>query len=206
MPDQALRVLLVEGRPEPARALIRDLEALEFMVAGVAGDGARACQLCAGLAPDLVLMAIDLPGGDGIQAARALLRQTPLPVVLLTDRADRGLLDRAQRAGVQSYLLKPVEAAVLGPALALAHHNFHRESRLACEVADLREGLRRRKLLERAKGLIMARLRVGEAEAQARLEVLSRDQGNSLHQAAEAVVEAHNLLHRPRQRNQSPKR
>ena len=202
MPERGLKVLLVEGRPEPARALVGQLAALGFRVAGVTGDGPQACQLSAQTRPDLVLLAHDPPLRDGIEIARAFLRQTPLPVVLLTDQVESGMLERAQRAGVRSYLVQPVEEAVLGPALELVHHNFLRESRLAEEVADLREGLRRRKLLERAKGLIMDRLRVGEAEALARLESFSRDQGCPLHRAAEEMIASLVLI--PTSRRQSP--
>lgn len=194
MPDRALGVLVVEARPERAQTLARDLKNLGFVLAGVAADGQQACLVCARQAPDLALVASDLPGGDGVEAARAMLRCHPLPVVLLAERDDRAFLERAQRAGVRSCLMAPVEAAVLGLALEMAHRNFGRESRLAAEVADLREGLRRRKLLERAKGLLMVQLQVDEAGALARLEEAAQAQGYALHQAAEAVVESQRLL------------
>ncbi len=208
MPDQPLRVLLVEGRPERASALARDLEEEGFVLAGVAGDGQEACRACAIQAPDLVLMASDLPGSDGVQTTRVLMAQQPLPVVLMVEREDRALLDRAQDAGVQSLLpaaLGPagLGPAGLGPALELAYRNFGRESRLAGEVAELREGLRQRKLLERAKGLLMEQRGLDEAAALARLEEMARAQGCAPHQAAEALVETQGLFNPARSRKTS---
>jgi len=203
MPDPALRVLLVEGRPPRALTLARQLEALGFVLAGVAGDGQEACRVRALQAPDLVLMASDLPGSDGVQTTRVLMGQGPLPVVLLAERVDRALRDRAQGAGAQSLLLAPLEPAALGTALELAYRNFGRERRLAEEVADLREGLRRRKLLERAKGLLMDQRGLDEAAAQARLEQLAHAQGCSPHQAAEVLVETQGPLHPARSRKPS---
>lgn len=203
MSDQALRVLLVEGRPKRVLALTSALEELGFILTGVAGDGQEACRVRALQAPDLVLMASDLPGSDGVQTTRVLMGQGPLPVVLLAERDDRALRDRAQGAGVQSLLLAPLDPAALGPALELAYRNFGRERRLAEEVADLREGLRRRKLLERAKGLLMDQRGLNEAAAQARLEQMARAQGCSPHQAAEALVETQGPLHPARSRKPS---
>lgn len=203
MPDQPLRVLLVEGRPERASALARDLEEEGFVLAGVAGDGQEACRACAIQAPDLVLMASDLPGSDGVQTTRVLMAQQPLPVVLMVEREDRALLDRAQDAGVQSLLPASLGPAGLGPALELAYRNFGRESRLAGEVAELREGLRQRKLLERAKGLLMEQRGLDEAAALARLEEMARAQGCAPHQAAEALVETQGLFNPARSRKTS---
>ncbi len=203
MPDQALKVLVVEARPERAQTLTRLLTELGMGLAGVAADGLQACLMCVRQAPDLALVASDLPGGDGIDSARAIMRCKPLPVILLVEREDRVMLERAQRAGVRSCLVAPVAAAVLGPALEMAHRNFGRESRLAEEVAQLREGLRQRKLLERAKGLLMARFQVDEAGALARLEETARTLGSSLHQAAEAVVESERMLAGPQRRRRS---
>lgn len=203
MPDQPLRVLLVEGRPERATALARYLEEQGFVLAGVAGDGQEACRACALQAPDLVLMASDLPGSDGVQTTRVLMAQQPLPVVLLVEREDRALLDRAQGAGVRFLLPAALGPAGLGPALELAYRNFGRESSLAGEVAELREGLRQRKLLERAKGLLMEQRGLDEAAAQARLEEMARAQGCAPHQAAEALVETQGLFNPARSRKAS---
>lgn len=185
----SLGVLVVEDEAVQALALERALGDLGHKVLGLAGDGRQACELCRRLRPDLVLMDIGLPGMDGIEAARVINLERPLPVVLITAHADRRFLERARRAQIHSYLLKPVETAVLGPALELAHHNFSRERELTRQVSDLRESLHARKVLARARGLLMDRHHIGEQEAQRRLRELAQAQGLDDLQAAQKVLD-----------------
>ncbi|MBI4798026.1 MAG: response regulator [Desulfarculus sp.] len=196
----SLGVLLVEDEAVQALALEQALKDLGHRVLGLAGDGRQACELCRKVRPDLVLMDIGLPGMDGIEAARVINLERPLPVVLITAHADRRFLERARRARVHSYLLKPVEAAVLGPAMELAYHNFTRERELERQVTDLREGLRAHKVLARAQGLLMDRHHINEQQAQQRLQGMAQAQGLELAQAAQAVLTAAELLDPKRQR------
>ncbi|MBI5523743.1 MAG: response regulator [Desulfarculus sp.] len=194
----SLGVLLVEDEAVQALALEQALRDLGHRVLGLAGDGRQACELCRQLRPDLVLMDIGLPGMDGIEAARVMSLERPLPVVLITAHADRRFLERARRANVHSYLLKPVETAVLGPAMDLAHHNFTRESELRREVTDLRESLHARKVLARAQGLLMDQHHIGEQEALRRLREMAQVRGLELVQAAQEVLGAQQPLRPPR--------
>lgn len=184
----SLGILVVEDEAAHALAMEKSLGALGHRVLGLARDGREACQLRRTLSPDLVIMDIRLPLLDGFKAAEIMNRQGPLPVVLVTAHASRAFIDRARMSGVWSYLLKPVETAVLGPAIDLALHNFLRVRELERQVVDLREELRNRKLIERAKGLLMERHRLSEAVALAMLEQEAAAKGVSLVQAAEAVI------------------
>ncbi len=186
----SLGILVVEDEAAHALSLQQSLNALGHRVLGLARDGREACRLRRQLVPDLVLMDIRLPILDGLKAAEAMNRQSPLPVVLVTSHADRIFLERARRAGVCSYLLKPVETAVLGPAIDLACQNFRRVRELERQVVDLREELRARKLIERAKGILMERRHIDEATALARLQEAARQRGVSLVSEAELVIAA----------------
>jgi two-component system, response regulator PdtaR len=145
--------------------------------------------LCRELKPDLVLMDIGLPGMDGLEAARVMNLERPLPVVLVTGHAGRRFQERARQALVYSYLVKPVEAEVLGPAIELAAQTFARERDLERRVTDLRQALNPRKLLERARGLLMDRHRLTEPQAQARLEREAEAWGLDLPGAAQALLD-----------------
>ncbi len=151
-------ILLVEGDPELARELDEQLQDSGLEVAAVAGDGETGCRLRRRLEPELVVMELILPDMDGIQAAREMTRGAPLPVVLLTSPAHRHLLAGAHQAGVYSYLIKPVDPGVLGPALELARRNFRRMEGWRRRIGDLRRALEQRRHLEKARGLLMARL------------------------------------------------
>lgn len=184
----SLNILLVEDEAAQALALEQALGGLGHRVLARASEGRQACRLCRELEPDLVLMDIGLPGMDGIEAARVMNLERPLPVVLVTAHAGRRFQERARQALVYSYLVKPVEADLLGPAIELAVQNFTKERELERQVTDLRQALQSRKLVERAKGLLMDRHRIGERQAGELLEKQARDQGLDLLQAAQALL------------------
>jgi response regulator NasT len=142
------------------------------------------------LDPDLVLMDIAMPGLDGIAAAREILASRPVPVVIVTGHADAGLVERAAAAGVFTYLLKPVGQRDLDAAIQMARGRFAELQALRQQVRDLREALEIRKVVEQAKGILMNRLHVSEAEAFRRLQRRAAAQRRSLREIAEAVREA----------------
>lgn len=168
--------------------LARALRAQGLLVAGVAGQDAQVLVRCRELEPDLVLLALDGPGAAASRTLRLVAQEARWPVVLLGDHADQALVAQARAAGVQACLLAPLGDGALGPALELAHQGFCRERGLGGEVDALREALRRRKIMERAKGVLMRQLGLGYAEAEARLNEQAAGQGLSVHEAAAAVV------------------
>lgn len=186
-----LGILVVEDEAAHALALQQSLAALGHHVLGLAMDGYQALNLRRQLNPDLVIMDIHLPGLDGMQAASQMNRDQPLPVVLVTAYADQWFKQQAREAGVYSYLVKPVEAAVLGPAIELTFENHQRWQHLERQVIDLREELRTRKVVERAKGILMDTCRLSEKQAQSRLDQQSQHQGLPLLTVAEKVIAEH---------------
>ncbi len=168
----------------------REVRALGHRVVGVAGTGRRAVEMARTLEPDLVLLDIAMPGLDGISAAREILTIRAVPIVLVTGHADPELVERAASAGVFTYLLKPVSQRDLDAAIQMAHARFAELEALRQQVRGLTEALEIRKVVEQAKGILMKRLQVSEAEAFRRLQRRAAAQQRSLREVAETVREA----------------
>jgi response regulator NasT len=157
---------------------------------GTAETGRRAVEMARTLDPDLVLMDIAMPGLDGIVAAREILAVRPVPIIMVTGHADPDLVERAAAAGVFTYLLKPVGQRDLDAAIQMASARFGELQALRQQVRDLTEALEVRKVVEQAKGILMKRLQVSEADAFRRLQRRAAAQRRSIRDVAEAVLEA----------------
>lgn len=184
----SLRVVIADDEAVIRMGLRTMLEERGYRVVGEAGDGARVLDLVAKLRPDLVFLDIKMPGVDGLAAAERLAETDRVPVIVLTAYGDRGLVERAQRAGVMGYLMKPLREADLAPAIEVALARFHDLRALAGEVSDLQDTLETRKLVERAKGALMRRVGVSEDEAYLRIQRASRTSRRSMQEIARQVL------------------
>ena len=169
------------------------LTELGYDVVGEAGDGQAALELARKLRPDLVIMDIRMPGVDGIAAAEELTREKIAPVVLLTAYSGQGLVERAKDAGVVGYVVKPFRQTELLPVIELSIARFDEFRSLEREVGDLKEALETRKLVERAKGILMETHGLRESEAFHRIRKTSMDARKSMKEVAEAVLLAHEM-------------
>jgi two-component system, response regulator PdtaR len=142
------------------------------------------------LEPDFVLMDIAMPGLDGISAAREILSVRAVAIVMVTGHAEAEVVERAAAAGILSYVLKPANQRTLGAAMQIAQARFAELQVLRKHVRDLTEALEIRKVVEQAKGILMKRLRVSEAEAFRRLQRRASSQRKSIREMAEAVRDA----------------
>jgi len=166
------------------------LERAGFEVVAEARDGREAVELAAEHEPDLAVMDVKMPELDGIEAARQMLERRPLPIVMLTAFSEADLVSRAVDAGVFGYLVKPFRETDLLPAIEAAQAR-HRELLEVREESDsLRDALAARKVIERAKGLLMEKDGIGEDEAFARMRGASQRTGKPLREIAEAVLAA----------------
>jgi response regulator NasT len=165
------------------------LERAGFEVVGEARDGAEAVSLAESESPDLALLDVKMPQLDGIEAARRILEQRPIPVVMLTAFSQRELVARAVEAGVFGYLVKPFRESDLLPAIETARARHAELQAVRAESDSLRDALEARKLIERAKGLLMERDGLSEAEAFARMRGAAQRTGRTLRDIAEAMVE-----------------
>ncbi len=164
-----------------------------YDVIAEAGDGRSAVDLARRLRPDLLIMDIKMPDVDGIAAAEELTRDRIAPVVLLTAYSDQGLVERAREAGVVGYVVKPFREAELMPVIELSRARFDEFRTLEREVGDLKEALETRKLIERAKGVLMETHGLRESEAFHRIRKTSMDARKSMKEVAEAILLAYEM-------------
>jgi two-component system, response regulator PdtaR len=185
------RIVVAEDEPIARMDLREMLENLGYNVIGEAGDGVAAVNLARALRPDLVLMDIKMPEQDGISAAQTLAQEKVTPVLLLTAYSDREFVDRAVDAGVMGYLVKPFAEAQLKPAIEVALERWKEVRQIQHDLTQTQEMLETRKLVERAKGVLMDSQNLKEAEAFRRIQRLSMNSRKSMREVAEAILLAH---------------
>ena len=168
--------------------LVELLKRAGMEVVGEARDGEEAVALARELEPDLAIMDVKMPRLDGIEAARRILDQRPIPIVMLTAYGQEELVSRAVEAGVFGYLVKPFREQDLLPAIQAARARHDELQALREEAGSLAEALAARKVIERAKGLLMEKEKLTEQDAFARLRKASQASGRPLRVIAEAVV------------------
>jgi response regulator NasT len=154
----------------------------------VAPDGRTAVRMARDLKPELAILDVKMPGFDGLEAARRIAREQPIPIVLLTAYGQPELVERAARAPVMAYLVKPVNEPELLATIEIASRRFAERLKMAEETADLRATLANRKLIERAKGLLMARDGLSEEDAHRQIQAQARHQRRMMRAVAEEIL------------------
>lgn len=188
-----LRIVIADDEAVIRLGLRAMLEEQGYEVMGEAADGRRALDLVSKLRPDLIFLDIKMPGMDGLAAAHTLLAKRALPVIILTAYADREFVQQAREAGVLAYLVKPVRETDLRPTIEMAMGRFREIQALREEIGSLEEALRTRKVVERAKGILMRRHGLDEGAAFSRLQKQARDHRKTMREIAEAIVHSDNL-------------
>ena len=183
-----LKILIAEDETIIRRDLRDRLVHAGFDVCAEARDGEEAVALARSEQPDLAIMDVKMPKLDGIEAARKILEERPIPIVMLTAYGQAEIVSRAVEAGVFGYLVKPFREQDLLPAIQSARARHEELQALRAEAESLAEALAARKAIERAKGLLMEKEGLTEADAFARLRKASQASGRPLKVIAEAVV------------------
>jgi two-component system, response regulator PdtaR len=182
------RVLIAEDETIIRLDLRALLERAGFDVCAEARDGVEAVELARSEEPDVALLDVKMPRLDGIEAARRILDERPIPIVMVTAYGEQELVARAIEAGVFGYLVKPFRETDLLPAIATARARHEELKELREEAESLAEALAARKAIERAKGLLMEREALSEKDAYARLRKASQISGRPLRVVAEALI------------------
>lgn len=169
------------------------LTRLDYLVVGEVGDGVSALNLAREIHPDLVIMDIRMPGMDGIDVASILSQEQIAPVLLLTAFNDQPLIERAKEAGVMNYIVKPLHENAVVPAIELALARYHEFHALEEKARTLADKLEARKIVERAKGLLMEKQGLSEREAFQKLQKASMDNRKSMRDVAEAILLAYEM-------------
>src|SRR5207247_6176057 len=186
--DRAMRILVAEDETIIRLDLRELLERVGFEVCAEARDGLEAVELARSEEPDLAVLDVKMPRLNGIEAARRILDERPIPIVMLTAYGQDELVSRAVEAGVFGYLVKPFREQDLLPAIRTARARHDELTALREQADSLAEALAARKAIERAKGLLMEREGLSEQEAFARLRKASQVSGRPRKVVAEAVV------------------
>ncbi|APU14180.1 ANTAR domain-containing response regulator [Actinoalloteichus fjordicus] len=188
-PPAPRRVVVAEDEALIRLDLVEMLREEGYEVAGEAADGEEAVVLASRLRPDLVILDVKMPRVDGIEAASRIAGDRIAPVVILTAFSQRDLVERARDAGAMAYLVKPFAKRDLIPAVELAMSRFAELRALEGEVADLQERLETRKLIERAKGILMKNQSLSEPEAFRWIQRTAMDRRTTMKAVAAAVVD-----------------
>jgi two-component system, response regulator PdtaR len=193
-----MRILIAEDDPVIALALAERVRSLGHEPLGPVGDGAQAVAEATATRPDLYLFDIEMPELDGLEAAAELTaRGLCRPVVVITGIDDRGLIERSVSTGAGAYLTKPVDTRELEAAISLAAARHAELEELQAEVVDTKQALEERKVIERAKGLLMKALGIAEPDAFRRLQLAARERNLRLVDVARAIVEQQDILESP---------
>ncbi|MDZ7910604.1 MULTISPECIES: ANTAR domain-containing response regulator [unclassified Rhodococcus (in: high G+C Gram-positive bacteria)] len=184
-----LRVVVAEDESLIRLDLVEMLREEGYDVVGEAADGQQAVELAVELRPDLVIMDVKMPRRDGIDAASEIAEKRIAPVVILTAFSQRELVEKARDAGAMAYLVKPFTKADLMPAVELAASRFGEISALEAEIVDLQDRLETRKLIEKAKGILMESQSLTEPQAFKWIQRAAMDRRTTMKAVAEVVIE-----------------
>ena len=186
MNSSPLRIMVAEDEALIRMDLIEMLTESGYQVVGEASNGEEAINLAHSVQPDLAILDVKMPVLDGISAAEKII---PIaPVLMLTAFSQKELIDRARDAGVMAYVVKPFTIADLAPAIEIAISRHRQMRALADEVADLHERLETRKIIDRAKGILMQALNLSEPEAFSWIQKAAMDRRLTMKEVAQAVI------------------
>lgn len=188
------RILIADDSAEIRKYLSSQLEVMGFDVVAAATTGEEAVALYSELRPDLVIMDVKMPKMDGIDAAKIITGCQPVPIILITGHSSGPLVDRAIESGVFAYVIKPITKKDLIPAIKLTFARFNEFKALKTEVGNLKDTIETRKLVERAKGILMKRLNIPEDEAFKLLQIQSQKENKKLKEIAETVISASKMI------------
>ena len=181
-----VRIVVAEDEALIRMDLVEMLSEAGYEVVAQASDGAQAIELVKEHRPDLAILDVKMPILDGISAAEEII--ATCPVLMLTAFSQRELVDRARDAGVMAYVLKPFTINDLVPAIEIAISRHLQMKSLAAEVADLHDRLETRKIIDRAKGILMAALNLTEPQAFSWIQKAAMDRRLTMKEVAQAVI------------------
>jgi AmiR/NasT family two-component response regulator len=192
--SRPLQIAVADDEPDMREYFQKILPLLGHQVIGAARTGKELVEICAQARPDLVITDIKMPDMDGIDAASQIYRQGPVPVILVSAYHDPEFIRRAEGDHIMAYLVKPIKQADLIPAIGLATHRFEQFEALRKEASDLKQALEDRKVIEKAKGILMKKTKLDEPSAFRRLQKLASGKNRKLIEIAQIILTAEEAL------------
>lgn len=193
-PAEPQRILIAEDELLVAKSLANDLTELGYQVIGPAPNGQQAIETARREKVDLALLDIRMPVMDGLAAAEVFFKELNIPVIILSAFSDPAYIQAGARVGVYGYLLKPASYDDLRVTIAISWNRFVRHQQMSKEVGDLQNRLEQRKLIERAKGLLMSHMKLTEEEAMRTLQRKARDARRPMAELAKSIIDAHMVM------------
>ena len=188
--NRSISIVVAEDERVMQKYLEETLTLLGYQVLCLVDTGRDLIERCRALRPNLVITDIRLPDMNGLDAAAEIYSIEPVPIIVISAFHDPELIERAERSHVLAYLVKPIKQQDLEPAIAIALSRYHEFHTMRQEADNLRQALDDRKMIERAKGLLMKRASLDEPEAFRRLQKLARDKNQKLIEIAQIIVTA----------------
>jgi AmiR/NasT family two-component response regulator len=186
---QAMKnILICDDEPILRKDLKAMLSELGFDHVLECGDGKSAVEMALASYPDLAILDVSMPEMDGITAAGEINKKLKIPIVLLTNAYDAATVKRASECGIAAFLTKPLRKQDLLPAIEIALHHIEQVEGLKEKIEDLRETIENRKIIEKAKGVLMEKNRIPEADAYRALQKMAMDKRKSLRQVADGIL------------------
>ena len=188
--NRSLRIAVADDEPDMQEYFRTMLPELGHEVVAVASNGVDLVEATRTSKPDLVITDIKMPNMDGIEAAAQIYRNYPIPVILVSAYFDADLIRRAEADHVMAYLVKPIKRDDLLPAIAIAMRRFEQFQAMRREATDLKQALEDRKIVEKAKGVLMKKAAIDELEAFRRLQKLATEKNKKLVEIAQSILTA----------------
>jgi response regulator NasT len=195
--SRALKIVVADDEQDMRDYFQQILPLLGHQVLGVARTGRELVEPCASTHPDLAITDIKMPDMDGIDAAGQIYRQGPIPVILVSAYHDPEFIRRAEADHIMAYLVKPIKQADLVPAIGIAMYRFEQFQAFRKETTDLKQALEDRKVIEKAKGVLMKMAGLDEPSAFRRLQKLASDKNRKLIEIALMILTAEEALESP---------
>jgi response regulator NasT len=192
-----LRIVVADDEPDMRDYFRKILPLLGHRIVDVADNGRDLVRICLKEKPDLVISDIKMPDMDGIDAATEIYRTLAIPVILVSAYHDSSLIERAEADHIMGYLVKPIKQSDLEPVIALAMRRFEQFQALRQQAQDLKQALEDRKIIERAKGVLMRKARLEEQDAFRRLQKLASEKNLKLVELARIILTADEALQPP---------
>ena len=181
-------ILICDDEPIIRMNLKAMLAELGFEDVLECGNGQSAVEMALASFPDLVILDVSMPGMDGITAAGEISKKLKIPMVLLTNAYDAATVKRASESGIAAFLTKPLRKQDLLPAIEIALHHVEQVEELKEKIEDLRETIENRKIIEKAKGMLMEKNRIPEADAYRVMQKMAMDKRKNLRQVADGIL------------------
>jgi two-component system, response regulator PdtaR len=195
--SRSLRIVVADDELDMRDYFENILPLLGHQVIGIAKTGHELVELCTTTHPDLVITDIKMPDMDGIDAATQIYRNKAIPIILVSAYHDPEFIRRAEADHIMAYLVKPIKQADLEPAIGIAIYRFEQFQALRKEAADLKQALEDRKVIEKAKGILMKKTGLDEHDAFRRLQKLASDKNRKLIEIAQIILTAEEALEPP---------